>query len=173
MPKEWWRSIRSMALISMPPEQARNLMHVSPATGRPSPRLVTVSRAYSGDRDPTRRRPDPTISKASISHGELDWSKRHLVFEKGRARLSARPQSHRQRGLRSRSSFYENDSCNSERNLTNYCTKRSTSCSTINPRRQTSPKRKKLVGEIDHKLQEELARPIIFHGRMVTGWSPM
>jgi peptide/nickel transport system substrate-binding protein len=33
-------------------------------------------------------------------------------------------------------------------------------------------KRKKLVWEIDKKLQEDVARPIIFHSRMGTCWQP-
>jgi len=32
--------------------------------------------------------------------------------------------------------------------------------------------RKKLVWEIDKKLQEDVARPIIFHGREATCWQP-
>lgn len=33
-------------------------------------------------------------------------------------------------------------------------------------------KRKKLVWEIDKKLQEDVARPIIFHARTGTCWKP-
>ena len=33
-------------------------------------------------------------------------------------------------------------------------------------------KRKKLVWEIDRKLQEDAARPIIFHDRAATCWQP-
>ena len=33
-------------------------------------------------------------------------------------------------------------------------------------------KRKKLVWEIDTKLQEDVARPIIFHGKLATCWHP-
>src|SRR5262247_2970660 len=33
-------------------------------------------------------------------------------------------------------------------------------------------KRKKLVWEIDRKLQEDVARPIIFHARTGTCWQP-
>jgi peptide/nickel transport system substrate-binding protein len=33
-------------------------------------------------------------------------------------------------------------------------------------------KRKKLVWEIDRKLQEDAARPIIFHTRNATCWQP-
>src|SRR5258706_15562505 len=33
-------------------------------------------------------------------------------------------------------------------------------------------KRKKLVWDIDHKLQEDLARPVIYHLRAATCWQP-
>ena len=33
-------------------------------------------------------------------------------------------------------------------------------------------KRKQLVWEIDRKLQEDVARPIIFHNRAATCWQP-
>jgi peptide/nickel transport system substrate-binding protein len=61
-------------------------------------------------------------------------------------------------------SFYENYSCGSERNYTNYCNRDSKSCSTSN-RWNRLAKRKQLVWEIDKKLQEDVARPIIFHSR--------
>jgi len=32
--------------------------------------------------------------------------------------------------------------------------------------------RKKLVWDIDHKLQEDLARPVIYHLRAATCWQP-
>ena len=35
-----------------------------------------------------------------------------------------------------------------------------------------SAKRKKLVWDIDHKLQEDLARPVIYHLRAATCWQP-
>ena len=55
--------------------------------------------------------------------------------------------------------FYENYACGSERNYTDYCNKE-------------LEKRKKLVWEIDKKLQEDVARPIILHSRRATCWSP-
>jgi peptide/nickel transport system substrate-binding protein len=33
-------------------------------------------------------------------------------------------------------------------------------------------KRKKLVWDIDHKLQEDMARPVIYHRRAATCWQP-
>ena len=44
-------------------------------------------------------------------------------------------------------------------------TRTSRSCSTSNRQETDVAKRKKLVWEIDKKLQEDVARPIIFHGR--------
>jgi len=68
--------------------------------------------------------------------------------------------------------FYENYACGSDRNYSGYC----------NPdldkefERQSveadQDKRKKLVWEIDRKLQEDAARPIIFHGIAATCWQP-
>src|SRR6266404_5120936 len=69
-------------------------------------------------------------------------------------------------------SFYENYSCNSERNYTNYCNKEIEKLFDRQSQETDVAKRKKLVWEIDKKLQEDVARPIIFHGRMGTCWQP-
>ena len=68
--------------------------------------------------------------------------------------------------------FFENYTCNSERNYTAYC----------NPEleklyRQQSAitdfeTRKKLVWEIDKKLQEDAARPVIYQSQGATCWWP-
>jgi peptide/nickel transport system substrate-binding protein len=68
--------------------------------------------------------------------------------------------------------FYENYACGSDRNYSGYC----------NPeldkefdRQSVEPdpeKGKQLVWEIDRKLQEDAARPIIFHGIAATCWQP-
>ena len=68
--------------------------------------------------------------------------------------------------------FYENYACTSENNLTKYC----------NPELQRrfdeqsieldQQKRKQLVWDIDKKLQEDQARPIIYHLRSGTCWHP-
>ncbi len=52
-------------------------------------------------------------------------------------------------------------------------TRTSRSCSTSSRKRPTSTKRKKLVWEIDKKLQEDVARPIIFHARTGTCWEAL
>ena len=62
-------------------------------------------------------------------------------------------------------SFYENYSCGSERNYTNYCNKEIEKLFDQQSAETDVAKRKKLVWEIDKKLQEDVARPIIFHGR--------
>jgi peptide/nickel transport system substrate-binding protein len=69
-------------------------------------------------------------------------------------------------------SLYENYSCNSERNYTNYCNKEIEKLFDQQSQETDIAKRKKLVWEIDKKLQEDVARPIIFHGRGGTCWQP-
>ena len=69
-------------------------------------------------------------------------------------------------------SFYENYSCGSERNYTNYCNKEIEKLFDQQSAETDKEKRKKLVWEIDKKLQEDVARPIIFHGRTGTCWQP-
>src|SRR5258708_19448338 len=69
-------------------------------------------------------------------------------------------------------SFYENYSCNSERNYTNYCNKEIEKLFDQQSEETDIKKRKKLVFEIDKKLQKNIARPIIFHTRQGTCWQP-
>src|SRR6266705_6299293 len=69
-------------------------------------------------------------------------------------------------------SFYENYSCGSERNYTNYCNKEIEKLFDVQSQETDVAKRKKLVWEIDKKLQEDVARPIIFHGRQGSCWQP-
>jgi peptide/nickel transport system substrate-binding protein len=69
-------------------------------------------------------------------------------------------------------SFYENYSCGSERNYTNYCNKEIEKLFDQQSAETDKEKRKKLVWEIDKKLQEDVARPIIFHGRTGSCWHP-
>ena len=61
--------------------------------------------------------------------------------------------------------FFENYACGAERNITGYCNpelEKQFERQSMEPDRE---KRKKLVWEIDRKLQEDGARPIIFHYR--------
>src|SRR6185295_10817318 len=69
-------------------------------------------------------------------------------------------------------SFYENYSCGSERNYTNYCNKEIEKLFDQQSAEIDKEKRKKLVWEIDKKLQEDVARPIIFHARQGSCWHP-
>lgn len=69
-------------------------------------------------------------------------------------------------------SFYENYSCHSERNYTNYCNPAIEKLFDQELQETDFDKRKKLVWEIDKKLQDDVARPIIYHGRTGTCWQP-
>ncbi len=69
-------------------------------------------------------------------------------------------------------SFYENYGCGSERNYTNYCNKDLQAQFDVQSQEKDVAKRKKLVWEIDKKLQEDVARPILFHSRAATCWQP-
>jgi len=69
-------------------------------------------------------------------------------------------------------SFYENYACGSERNYTQYCNK---ALETLFDRQSAETdieKRRLLVWDIDKKLQEDVARPIIYHIRAGTCWQP-
>ena len=68
--------------------------------------------------------------------------------------------------------FYENYACGSERNYTNYCNKDLQKLFDQQSMEADVDRRKKLVWEIDRKIQEDVARPIIYHGRQATCWQP-
>jgi peptide/nickel transport system substrate-binding protein len=68
--------------------------------------------------------------------------------------------------------FYENYACGSERNYSGYCDRE---VETLFDRQSIEPdqeKRKQLVWEIDRKLQEDGARPIIYYDSGATCWRP-
>jgi peptide/nickel transport system substrate-binding protein len=68
--------------------------------------------------------------------------------------------------------FYENFGCGSERNYTNYCNK-DLQQKFDQQSQETDPgKRKKLAWEIDKHLQEDVARPILYHSDQGTCWAP-
>ncbi len=69
-------------------------------------------------------------------------------------------------------SFYENYACGSERNYTKYCNKDLEKLFDAQSAEPNFEKRKKLVWEIDKKIQEDVARPIIYHARHGTCWAP-
>jgi peptide/nickel transport system substrate-binding protein len=68
--------------------------------------------------------------------------------------------------------FYENYACGSQRNYTNYCDAGLSSLLDAQSSELDLTRRKKMVWEIDRKLQEDLARPIIMHNRGGTCWTP-
>jgi peptide/nickel transport system substrate-binding protein len=68
--------------------------------------------------------------------------------------------------------FYENYACGSERNYTNYCNKDLEKLFDQQSMETDKAKRQKLVWEIDKQLQEDVARPVIFHAREGTCWHP-
>jgi peptide/nickel transport system substrate-binding protein len=69
-------------------------------------------------------------------------------------------------------SFYENYACDSERNYTHYCNKNLEKLFDQQSMEADPAKRRKLVWEIDKKIQEDVARPIIYHSRAGTCWQP-
>jgi peptide/nickel transport system substrate-binding protein len=68
--------------------------------------------------------------------------------------------------------FYENYACGSERNYTHYCNKDLEALFDQQSQETDVAKRKKLVNEIDEKIQNDIARPILFHARTGTCWKP-
>jgi peptide/nickel transport system substrate-binding protein len=68
--------------------------------------------------------------------------------------------------------FYENYACNSENNLTKYCNPELQKRFDEQSMELDQEKRKQLVWNIDKKLQEDQARPIIYHIRSGTCWHP-
>ena len=68
--------------------------------------------------------------------------------------------------------LYENYACGSQRNYTGYCNR---DLEKLFARQSAEPdqsKRKQLVWDIDRRLQEDAARPIIYHWRAATCWHP-
>ena len=68
--------------------------------------------------------------------------------------------------------LYETFSCGSERNYTNYCSPEIEKLFDQQSRMTDIEARKKLVWEIDKKLQEDGARPVIQHDWGATCWRP-
>jgi peptide/nickel transport system substrate-binding protein len=68
--------------------------------------------------------------------------------------------------------FYENYACGSDRNYSGYCNPEIDKEFDRQSMEADQEKRKKLVWEIDRRLQGDGARPIIFHGRGATCWQP-
>jgi peptide/nickel transport system substrate-binding protein len=68
--------------------------------------------------------------------------------------------------------FFQNYVCGSARNYTGHCNKQLDEKINQQSMEADPGKRKVLVQEIDHTLQEELARPILYHRRAGTCWQP-
>ena len=68
--------------------------------------------------------------------------------------------------------FYENYGCGSERNYTNYCNRDIQKLFDEQSQEIDVAKRRKLVWDIDKKLQEDVARPILFDADQGTCWAP-
>ena len=68
--------------------------------------------------------------------------------------------------------FYENYSCKSNRNYTHYCDPEIEKMIDQQSMERDQEKRKKLVWEIDRKLQQAVVRPIEFYLRKATCWRP-
>ena len=68
--------------------------------------------------------------------------------------------------------LYENYACDSARNYSGYCNREVEQLFDRQSREPDQEKRKQLVWEIDQRLQQEGARPIIYYGRGATCWQP-
>jgi len=68
--------------------------------------------------------------------------------------------------------FFENYSCGSQRNYTGYCNKDLEKLFVKQSMMTDQAARKNLVWEIDKKLQEDAARPIIYHNQQYTCHHP-
>jgi peptide/nickel transport system substrate-binding protein len=68
--------------------------------------------------------------------------------------------------------FYENFACGAERNYTGYCNRELEAEFDRQSREADVDKRKLLVWDIDRKLQEDGARPMIYHNRAASCWYP-
>jgi peptide/nickel transport system substrate-binding protein len=68
--------------------------------------------------------------------------------------------------------LYENYACKSERNYTQYCNPEVEKLIEAQSGEADVEKRKKIVWQIEHVLNEDGARPIIYHGRAAHCWHP-
>jgi len=66
--------------------------------------------------------------------------------------------------------FYENYACGSERNYTGYCNEEIMALMERQSVEGDAEKRRAIVWEIDKKLQEDSARPILYHDRAAQCW---
>ena len=68
--------------------------------------------------------------------------------------------------------FYENYACGAMRNFTKYCNKELEQLFDQQSQETDFKARRRLVWEIDRRLQQDVARPIVFHNVGGTCWQP-
>jgi len=68
--------------------------------------------------------------------------------------------------------LYESYACESDRNFTGYCNRRLENLFHRQSRETDPQRRRELVWDIDRTMQQEGARPVIFHTRSATCWHP-
>lgn len=68
--------------------------------------------------------------------------------------------------------FFESYACHSDRNFTGYCNPELEKLYLQQSSEVDADKRRRLVWEIDRKLQQDAARPILFYTRGATCWQP-
>lgn len=68
--------------------------------------------------------------------------------------------------------FYENYACGSLRNYTNYCNKDLQAAFEAQSVETDFAKRQRMVWDIEHKLADDVARPIIYHTIGAACWQP-
>ena len=68
--------------------------------------------------------------------------------------------------------LYENYTCKSERNYTQYCNPEVEKLVEAQSRESDKEKRRKIVWQIEQVLNEDVARPIIYHDRAASCWHP-
>jgi peptide/nickel transport system substrate-binding protein len=68
--------------------------------------------------------------------------------------------------------LYESYACDSDRNFTGYCNRQLEEQFRRQSAETDQERRKRLVWDVDERLQEEGARPVIFHTRGATCWHP-
>ena len=70
-------------------------------------------------------------------------------------------------------SFYENYACDAERNYTGYCNPEVDKLIDEQSMESNQEKRQRLVWNIERKLAEDNAQPVIFYGRVGHCWQPL
>src|SRR5205085_6085756 len=68
--------------------------------------------------------------------------------------------------------FYENYICRSNRNYTHSCDRELDKLIDQQSAESDQEKRRRLVSEIDRRLQDRVVRPILYHMRQATCWRP-